>query len=196
MPALRLSPHRRRSARLQALQTLSQRSKKTVEKMQGPIVRGRGGKARYTSMGPGSLKVASRRSSRSKPALVASASSAPPSRSTMSPANSSPAINEEIENTQSDVITEEELRSECYMAKYHLTEQVNQHRFLKAERAIDHAEAAAAHKRAPEAKDSEIRLCEAETKVHNALARAHAEEAVTLRLKIEYARLTSSSSGS
>ncbi|KAG2030581.1 hypothetical protein BDR03DRAFT_1003496 [Suillus americanus] len=181
MPALRPSP-RRRSARLQALQPLSQRSK-----MQGPITR-RGGKARCTSTGP--LKVASRRTSRSKPALAASASSAPPSTSMISPANSSSAVNEDTENTQSDIITEEELRSESYMAKYNLADEVNEHRFLKAKRAIDDAEAAAAHKRALETKDSEIRLREAKIKAYDALAHAYAEEAVTLRLKIEYARLS------
>ncbi|KAG2130415.1 uncharacterized protein EDB93DRAFT_1255893 [Suillus bovinus] len=119
----------------------------------------------------------------SKTALIPSA---PPASTSMMPSSS--AVNEEIVNMQSDMITQEELRDECYrMAlKYNLALQVDEHKFLKLERAINHAEAAAAHKRGMEAKDIETRLCEAEirlreaeTKMYHALARAYAEEAVT-----------------
>ncbi|KAG1838499.1 hypothetical protein F4604DRAFT_1941315 [Suillus subluteus] len=165
----------------------------------------------------GSLKPTSRRSSGSSQSKPASVSSAPMSTSTpmTSPANSSSTgkqkqakkprsdiqsrvelLNDEIENAQSDRITREELKNERYMAKYNLARQVNEHKYLKTERADDHAEAAAAHIRGLEAKNSEIRLREAETKMHDAVAHAHAEEAATLRLKIEYARLMGSNSGS
>jgi hypothetical protein len=105
-------------------------------------------------------------------------------------------LNDEIESVQSERVTREELKNERYMLKYNIIRQANEHKFIQAERIETHTEAAAAHKHSLEAKDSEIRLHEAETKMHDALAHAHAEEAATLRLKIEYARLTSSSSGS
>jgi len=105
-------------------------------------------------------------------------------------------LNAKIENMQSDKISWEELKNERYMVKYNLAWQVNEHKFLKHERVDDYAEAAAVHICGLEAKNSEIRLCEAEAKMHNALAHAHKEEATTLRLKIEYARLQGSSSGS
>ncbi|KAG2125516.1 hypothetical protein BD769DRAFT_1736720 [Suillus cothurnatus] len=148
----------------------------------------------------GSLKPPmSRRSSGSSRSKAASASSAPMSTSMTSPVSSSSTgnqkkkqrsdvqsrvdmLNAEIENVQSDKISREELKNERYMVKYNLARQVNEHKFLKHERADDYAEAAAAH--IPEAK------------MHNALAHAHKEEATTLRLKIEYARLQGSSSGS
>jgi hypothetical protein len=105
-------------------------------------------------------------------------------------------LNAEIENVQSDKISREELKNECYMVKYNLAQQVNEHKFLKHKHADDYTEAAAAHIHGLEAKNSEIRLCEAEAKMHNALVHAHKEEATTLCLKIEYARLQGSSSGS
>jgi hypothetical protein len=105
-------------------------------------------------------------------------------------------LNAEIGNVQSDKISQEELKNERYMVKYNFARQVNEHKFLKHERADDYAEAAAAHIHGLEAKNSEIRLREAEAKMHNALVHAHKEEATTLCLKIEYARLQGSSSGS
>lgn len=87
----------------------------------------------------------------------------------------------------------EELKNERYMLKYNLARQVSEHRFLKTEHADECVEAAAAHQRSLEGKASEIRLCEAEAKMHDALAHAHAEEATMLRLKIELARLTNPS---
>ncbi|KAG2362354.1 hypothetical protein BDR07DRAFT_1484800 [Suillus spraguei] len=150
-------------------------------------------------------------SSRSK---ATSASSAPVSMSMTSPVNSSSVgkqkqkkqcldvqskvdmLNAEIENAQSDKITQEELKNELYMVKYNLAWQVNEHKFLKHKHADDHTEAAAAHICGLEAKNSEIHLCEAEVKMHDALVHAHKEEATTLRLKIEYARLMGSNSGS
>ncbi|KAG2366479.1 hypothetical protein BDR07DRAFT_1480160 [Suillus spraguei] len=73
---------------------------------------------------------------------------------------------------------------------------INEHKFLKTERADDQAKAAVVHQCALEMRDSEIHLREAETKMHDALAHAHSEEAELLHLKIEYTRLTSSGSGS
>ncbi|KAG0693621.1 hypothetical protein DFH29DRAFT_1007122 [Suillus ampliporus] len=105
-------------------------------------------------------------------------------------------LNEEIKNAQLDMITWKELQNKCYMAKYNLTHQVNEHKFLKAKYIDNHIEAATTHKCGLEAKDSGIHLHEAETKMHDALAHAHAEERTTLDLKIKYAHLTSSSSRS
>jgi len=105
-------------------------------------------------------------------------------------------LNAEIENVQSDKISREELKNKRYMVKYNLARQVNEHKFLKHECTDDYAEAAAAHICGLEAKNSEIHLREAEAKMHNALVHAHKEEATTLHLKIEYARLQGSSSGS
>ncbi|KAG1847832.1 hypothetical protein DFJ58DRAFT_891157 [Suillus subalutaceus] len=165
----------------------------------------------------GSVKASSRRSSGSSRSKPASASSAPASTSMTSPANSASAsagktrqgkkqrsdlqsqvdaLSDEIESAQSDRVTRDELKNERYMAKYNFARQVNEHKFLKAERADTFAEAATAHQRALEAKESEIRLREAEMKMHAALAQAHAEEAATMRLKIEFARLSGSGSGS
>ncbi|KAG1841414.1 hypothetical protein DFJ58DRAFT_732430 [Suillus subalutaceus] len=159
----------------------------------------------------GSAKPVSRRSSGSSRSRPPSTSSAPASTSPTSQIASSVGgrkqtkkarsdiqsqvdfLKDEIENAQSDRITREELKNERYLVKYNLARQVNEHKFLKSERADEHVEAAAAHQRSLEAKNSEIRLREAETKMHDALAHAHAEEAATLRLKIEYARLTNSS---
>jgi hypothetical protein len=143
-------------------------------------------------------------------------SSAPASTAATSPANSASAtgkqrqgkkqhssiqdtvekLNDEIESVQSERVMREELKNERYMFKYNIIHQANKHKFLQAERVETHAEAATAHKCSLEAKDTEIHLREAETKIHDALAHAHAEEAATLRLKIEYARLMGSSSGS
>ncbi|KAG1817735.1 hypothetical protein DFJ58DRAFT_850310 [Suillus subalutaceus] len=127
----------------------------------------------------GSVKVSSRRSSgssHSKPALV---SSAPASMSMMSPANSTSAsagktrqgkkqrsdlqsqvdaLSDEIKSAQSDHVTWDELKNERYMAKYNFVCQVNEHKFLKAEQADTFAEAATAHQRALEAKESKICL--------------------------------------
>ncbi|KIK32712.1 hypothetical protein CY34DRAFT_110879 [Suillus luteus UH-Slu-Lm8-n1] len=173
-----------------------------------------GDPGRRTSMA--SLKLVSRCSSGSSRSKPASVSSAPASTAATSPANSASAtgkqrqgkkqrssiqdtvekLNNEIESVQSERVTWEELKNERYMFKYNIIRQANEHKFLQAERVETHAEAAAAHKRSLEAKDTEIRLREAETKMHDALALAHAEEAETLHLKIEYARLTGSSSGS
>jgi len=100
------------------------------------------------------------------------------------------AFNDEIENALSDRVTREELRNEHYMAKYNLACQLNEHKYLKAECVDDHVEATAAHQRALATKDSEIRLREAEMKMHDALAHVHMEEGITMRLKIEYLRLT------
>ncbi|KAG1866672.1 hypothetical protein F4604DRAFT_1682747 [Suillus subluteus] len=94
-------------------------------------------------------------------------------------------LNDEMESIQSDRIIREELKNKRHMAKYN---------FACQERVNIDKEAAAAHQRSQEAKDSEIRLHEAEAKMHVALANAHAEEAATLRLKIELCRLTSGSS--
>ncbi|KAG1834940.1 hypothetical protein DFJ58DRAFT_847532 [Suillus subalutaceus] len=127
----------------------------------------------------GSVKASSRRSSGSSCSKPASASSAPASMSMMSPANSASAstgktrqgkkqrsdlqsqvdaLSDEIESAQSDHVTRDELKNERYMAKYNFARQVNKHKFLKAERADTFAEAATAHQRALEAKESEIRL--------------------------------------
>ncbi|KAG1727921.1 hypothetical protein EDD22DRAFT_961163 [Suillus occidentalis] len=84
------------------------------------------------------------------------------------------ALTDGIESVQSDRVAQE-------------------HRFLREERAYERTEANVIHQRAQELKDSEIRLREAETKMHDALAHAHAEEAATLRLKIEFARLSQGS---
>ncbi|KAG2056259.1 hypothetical protein BDR06DRAFT_1006363, partial [Suillus hirtellus] len=180
-------------------------------------VSGAGAKDPKRRTSTGSLKLTSRRSSGSARSKPASASSAPVVMSTsmMSPVGSSSAgkqkqakkqcldiqsrvdvLNNEIEKVQSDRITREELKNERYMAKYNLARQANEHKYLKNEHADDYVEAAAAHKRSLEAKASEIRLREAEAKMHDALAHAHAEEATTLRLKIEYARIMGSNSGS
>ncbi|KAG1835008.1 hypothetical protein DFJ58DRAFT_847470 [Suillus subalutaceus] len=163
----------------------------------------------------GSVKVSSRRSSgslRSKPEL---ASSAPASTSMTSPANFASAsagktrqgkkqwsdlqsqvgaLSDEIESAQLDCVTRDELKNKWYMAKDNFVRQVNEHKFLKAECADTFAEAATAHQRALEAKESEIRLREAEMKMHAALAQVHVEEAATMRLKIEFARLSGSGS--
>ncbi|KAG2153826.1 hypothetical protein DEU56DRAFT_907307 [Suillus clintonianus] len=164
----------------------------------------------------GSPKPVSRRSSgssQSKPASVSSSGLA--STSMMSPANSASAgkqrrvkkqqfdiqsqvdtYNDEIEKALSDRVSRDELKNEQYMVKYNLARQLNEHKYLEAECTGGYAEAAVAHQRSQEAKDAEIRLCEAEIKVHDTLANAHAEEAAMLRLKIELAHLTSSNSGS
>ncbi|KAG1883067.1 hypothetical protein F4604DRAFT_1920960 [Suillus subluteus] len=104
-------------------------------------------------------------------------------------------LNDEIKSIQLDRVIREELKNKRYMAKYNFTHQVNEHNFLHDEHMHNDQEAAAAHQHSQEAKDSEIVcLCEAETKMHAALASAHAEEAATLCLKIEYCHLTNSSS--
>ncbi|KAG1888419.1 hypothetical protein F4604DRAFT_1674758 [Suillus subluteus] len=103
-------------------------------------------------------------------------------------------LNDEMESIQSDRIIREELKNERHMAKYNFARQVNEHKFLHEECVNIDKEAAAAHQRSQEAKDSEIRLREAEAKMHVVLANAHAEEAAMLRLKIELCRLTSGSS--
>ncbi|KAG2344979.1 hypothetical protein BDR05DRAFT_998595 [Suillus weaverae] len=169
---------------------------------------------RRTSMG--SLKPVSRCSSGSSRSKATTVSSAPASTPATSPANSASAtgkqrqgkkqcssiqdtvekLNNEIESVQSERVTQEELKNECYMLKYNIICQANKHKFIQAECMETHAEATTAHKHSLEAKDTEICLHEAETKMHDALAHAHAEEAATLHLKIEYARLMSSSSGS
>jgi hypothetical protein len=94
-----------------------------------------------------------------------------------------------IESTQSDRVAREELKNEHYMAKFNFARQMEEHRFLCEERAYERTEANVIHQRAQELKDSEIHLHEAETKMHDTLAHVHAEEAATLRLKIEFARL-------
>ncbi|KAG1849744.1 hypothetical protein F4604DRAFT_1934772 [Suillus subluteus] len=103
-------------------------------------------------------------------------------------------LNDEMESIQSDQIVREELKNERHMAKYNFARQVNEHKFLREERVNIDKEAAAAHQCSQEAKDSEIHLHEAEAKIHVALANVHAEEAATLRLKIELCRLMSGSS--
>ncbi|KAG2118614.1 hypothetical protein DEU56DRAFT_918774 [Suillus clintonianus] len=103
---------------------------------------------------------------------------------------------DEIEKVQLDRVSRDELKNERYMVKYNIARQLNKHKYLEAERTGGYAEAAVAHQRSQEAKDAEIRLREAEIKVHDTLANVHAEEAATLCLKIELARLTSSNSGS
>ncbi|KAG2072375.1 hypothetical protein BDR04DRAFT_1116985 [Suillus decipiens] len=153
------------------------------------------------------------RSLRSKPASIASASSAPVSTSMMSPSNPSSGgkarqvmkqqldiqsqvdkLNDKIESIQSEKIMWDQLRNERYMAKYNLAHQVNEHKFLKTKHTDNHAEAAILHQCALEMRDSEICLCKAETKMHDVLAHAHKEEAEMLHLKIEYTRLTGSGS--
>ncbi|KAG2053297.1 hypothetical protein BDR06DRAFT_1053163 [Suillus hirtellus] len=102
-------------------------------------------------------------------------------------------LNDEIGSIQSDWITQGELKNEHYMVKYNLTHQVNEHKFLHEEHVHCDKEAVATHQRSQEAKDMEIHLCEAEAKMHAALAHAHAEEARALQLKIEYQHLMSGS---
>jgi hypothetical protein len=102
------------------------------------------------------------------------------------------AITDEIGSIKSerlDKVSREELKNDRYMAKLNLTRQENEHRFLHAERMDERMDAATVHQRSQEAKDAEIRLREAETKMHESSARAHAEEAALLRLKIEYRQL-------
>ncbi|KAG2744445.1 hypothetical protein P692DRAFT_201869294 [Suillus brevipes Sb2] len=103
------------------------------------------------------------------------------------------ALTDGIESAQSDRVAREELKNERYMAKFNFARQTEEHRFLREERAYERTEANVIHQRAQELKDSEIRLREAETKMHDTLAHAHAEEAATLRLKIEFARLSQGS---
>ncbi|KAG2363470.1 hypothetical protein BDR07DRAFT_1483591 [Suillus spraguei] len=112
----------------------------------------------------GSLKpLTSHCSSGSSQSKVASASLAPMSTSMMSTVNSLSVgkqkqkkqhsdvqnkvdmLNTEIENMQSDKITQEELKNEHYMVKYNFAQQVNEHKFLKHEHADDHAEAVTVH---------------------------------------------------
>ncbi|KAG2082965.1 uncharacterized protein F5147DRAFT_783100 [Suillus discolor] len=71
---------------------------------------------------------------------------------------------------------EKELKNERYMAKYNLAHQTEEHQFLHEERSYQRTEAAVIHQRAQEAKDAEIRLCEAEMRMHDALTHVHAEE--------------------
>jgi len=106
------------------------------------------------------------------------------------------AINDEIGSIQSerlDKVSHDELKNDRYMAKLNLTRQENEHRFLHAERLDERMDAATVHQRSQEAKDVQIRLCEAETKRHESSAKAHVEEAVLMRLKIEYLQLTGGS---
>ncbi|KAG1720151.1 hypothetical protein EDB19DRAFT_1918180 [Suillus lakei] len=96
------------------------------------------------------------------------------------------AITDEIGSIRSerlDKVSRKELKNDCYMVKLNLTQQENEHWFLQAERQDECMDAATVHQCSQEAKDAEIRLHEAE-------ARAHAEEAALLRLKIEYRQLT------
>ncbi|KAG2072374.1 hypothetical protein BDR04DRAFT_1116984 [Suillus decipiens] len=94
-------------------------------------------------------------------------------------------IHRKTAEEESDKITWEELKNECYLVKYKLAQQVNEHKFLKHECIDDYAEAAAVHIRGLEAKNSEIHLHEAEAKMHDALVHVHKEEETTLHLKIE-----------
>ncbi|KAG0697702.1 hypothetical protein DFH29DRAFT_1003486 [Suillus ampliporus] len=102
-------------------------------------------------------------------------------------------LNDDIESIQLDCVTREELKNEHHMVKYNLARQVNEHRFMCEQHTHNDREATAAHQRSQEAKDKDIRLCEAEEKAHVASANAHAEEVATLRLKIELCRLSNSS---
>jgi hypothetical protein len=92
------------------------------------------------------------------------------------------------------MITQEELQNKWYMVKYNLACQVNEHKFMKAKHTDEYTEDAVVHKCSLEAKDLEIHLCEAVTKMHDVLAHVHVEEAVMLQLKIKYAHLTNGSS--
>lgn len=98
-----------------------------------------------------------------------------------------------IKRAQSDRVVCEELKNECYMAKFNFARQMEEHRFLCEERAYKHTEANVIHQCAQEIKNSEIRLREAETKMHDTLVHAHAEEAATLCLKIKFAHLSQGS---
>ncbi|KAG1773600.1 hypothetical protein EV702DRAFT_1200917 [Suillus placidus] len=69
----------------------------------------------------------------------------------------------------------------------------NEHWFLTAEHQDECMDATTVHQCSQEAKGIEIHLCEAETKKYESLAKAHAEEAALLRLKIEYRQLTGGS---
>ncbi|KAG2145257.1 hypothetical protein DEU56DRAFT_910377 [Suillus clintonianus] len=98
-----------------------------------------------------------------------------------------------IESAQSDRVVHKELKNKHYMVKFNFARQTEEHHFLHEERAYERTEANVIHQGAQEMKDSEICLCEAETKMHDTLAHAHAEEAATLHLKIEYCRLSQGS---
>ncbi|KAG2148676.1 uncharacterized protein EDB93DRAFT_1250111 [Suillus bovinus] len=90
-------------------------------------------------------------------------------------------------------VSHEELKNNCYMAKLNLTRQENEHWFLQAERQDECMDAATVHQCSQEAKDTEIRLCIAEARMHESLAKVHAEEAALLHLKIQYHQLTGGS---
>ncbi|KAG0699943.1 hypothetical protein DFH29DRAFT_1001594 [Suillus ampliporus] len=182
----------------------------------------RDGRASFNAADPkrrtsaGSLKPVSRRSSGSSQSKPASVSlSGLVSTSMTSPANSVSAgkqrrvkkqrsdiqsqvdaCNDDVERALSDRFSWEELKNKRHMAKYNLAHQLNKHKYLESERTGNYAEAAVAHQRSQESKDSDIRLREAEIKAHDALWNAHAEEVATVRLKIELALITSSNSRS
>lgn len=87
-------------------------------------------------------------------------------------------------------VSRKELKNDHYMAKLNLTRQENKHRFLQAERQDEHMDAATVYQCSQEAKDTEIRLREVEARMHESSAKAHAEEAALLCLKIQYRQLT------
>lgn len=98
-------------------------------------------------------------------------------------------ITDEIRSIKSErlnKVSRKELKNDCYMTKLNLTWQESEHRFLHAERMNECMDAATIHQHLQEVKDAEFRLCEVETKMHESSARAHAEEAALLHLKIKY----------
>jgi hypothetical protein len=92
------------------------------------------------------------------------------------------AFNTNTESVQSDKVSMLEFKNERYMAKLTAHGQSEERRMLQDQLSNERADAALTHQRYQESKASEIRLAEV--------------EAETLRLKIEYYKLTGSSAGS
>ncbi|KAG1887393.1 hypothetical protein F4604DRAFT_1675359 [Suillus subluteus] len=91
-------------------------------------------------------------------------------------------LNDDLESIHSEKVSLYQLKNERLMVKMNSNHQQKEHDFICEEHANECADAAIVHQRMKEAKETEIRLCEADAKVLEM-------ERDLMRLRIEWAKL-------
>ncbi|KAG1802184.1 uncharacterized protein HD556DRAFT_1438233 [Suillus plorans] len=109
-------------------------------------------------------------------------------------------VKDEIESFQLSVMSCHEGKHQHYIAKLEAKSEHNHDmkkcEWLRATREHEASQAAVSHQRQQEVKDTEIRLCEMDIRVHQAHSLVLDKEAETLRLKIQFHQMMQASKAS
>lgn len=109
-------------------------------------------------------------------------------------------VKDEIESFQLSVMSRHKGKHQCYITKLEAKSEHNcdmkKYEWLCATWEHETFQAAVSHQRQQEVKDTEIRLCETDIRVHQAHSLVLDKEAETLRLKIQFHQMMQASKAS